>query len=354
MQGKEGKNNPLYRLLIEPEFRLFRYSILILLIGLVGVNHVFLVYAGSTAHINLFLVTGVCMFVYLLFIYINIHILIPGLLLAGKYLYYIFALIAITAAMTVSTIFFQYLTHLYYEIPFGRYSFFFSGSIPVLEFASDFLVTGLSLTGVSIPVLLKNWLLHTEKEETLKKEELYSRLDGLKERITPCFLFNALHKAGELAEMKSGKSSQILLRLSQLLRYQLYDCSRDIVLLRSEIKFLSNYLNLETCCNENLNYKITYPQLEKNYFIPPLLLIPFVESSLNTLRKQRGGTTIALKFEITDGWLIFICTDNRDDITGNRFSREVPKRLKTLNSEDYVLAVSGHSKNSILTFQYRL
>lgn len=348
------KNNPMYRLLITPEFRFVRHLLLLLSTALITGNNILLIYAGNRASINPYLVFGGYMAIYLFFIYLNIYVLIPRVLLRGEHVRYVNLLIVITALITALGISFQYVVHQYYNIPFGQHSFFSERAIPALEFTSDFLITGLLITGISVTVFFKYWLQNMEKQELLKKEKLNTTLDGLKERITPFFLLNVLHKAGELPVIKSGISSQLLLKLSRLLRYQLYDCGRDTVLLGSEIKFISDYLSLEHSCNEKLNYKIVYPSLEKNYLVPPLLFISFIEESLETLRRQEGYTRLDLKFDIAGGWLVFTRLDNRNESGGGGFLQRVSKRLELLDRNDYSLDSLRDGGNNKLIFRYRL
>jgi hypothetical protein len=253
------------------------------------------------------------LFVYLLFIYLNLYVLIPKLLPKSKYLYYLIALLMTAVSITIVDICIEYFVHHYYAIPFNQYSFFSSRSILFVELSSDILLIGILLIGISITVFFKNWLLSMEREEALKKEKLHTQLDVLKERVTPSLLLNVLYKAGESTKTDPVNSSKILLRLSRLLRYQLYDSSRDAVLLRSEIKFLSDYLSLENSCNENLNYTIIYPPLEKNYFVAPLSFISIVEDTLEGLREQKENILIELKFTITDDCVIFTCINNQKE-----------------------------------------
>jgi LytS/YehU family sensor histidine kinase len=243
------------------------------------------------------------------------YALIPKLLLKSNYLYYLSVLLMTAISITVADICIEYFVHRYYEIPFNPYSFFSSRSIPPVELLSGILLTDILLTGISITVFFKNWLLSMEREEALKKDKLYTQLDVLKERITPSFLLNVLHKAGESTKSAPGASSKMLLQLCRLLRYQLYDNSREAVLLSSEINFLSDYLSLENSCNENLNYTITHPPFEKNYFVPPLSFVPIVEDALETFREQKEPVLIELKFAVTGDSVVFTCKNNQKEIS---------------------------------------
>lgn len=310
-EQNNNNNNLLYQLLIEPRFRFIRHIILFCVVFLIVLNQFLLAYSEVVNQINPLPVLIGYLSVYLFFIYLNLYVLIPKLLIKSKYLYYLIALLMTAISITIADICIEYFIHRYYGIPFNRFSFFSLRSIPFVELLSDILLTSILLIGISITVFFKNWLLSMEREKALKKDKLYTQLDVLKERVAPSFLLNVLYKAGESTKSTPATSSKILLKLSRLLRYQLYDSSRDVVLLRSEINFLSDYLSLENSCNENLNYIITYPPLEKNYFVPPLSFVPIVEDALDTFREQKDDLLIELKFAITDNCVIFTCKDNK-------------------------------------------
>ena len=93
-------------------------------------------------------------------------------------------------------------------------------------------------------LLLKEWMIENQRVSQMEKAHVLSEVEQLKEQVSPELLFKTLHHSGELTLTEPEKASKMLMKLSQLLRYQLYDCSRQKVLLSSEIAFLTNYLTL--------------------------------------------------------------------------------------------------------------
>ena len=85
-----------------------------------------------------------------------------------------------------------------------------------------------------------------------------------------------LNNANVLIEDDPKKASQVLMKLSDLLRYQLYDSSRDNVLLTSEIHFLEDFLNLEKVRRDNFNFLISKEGELSGEQVPPLLFISFI------------------------------------------------------------------------------
>ena len=103
----------------------------------------------------------------------------------------------------------------------------------------------------------------------MEKVHVLSEVEQLKEQVSPELLFKTLHHSGELTLSEPEKASKMLMKLSQLLRYQLYDCSRTKVLLSSEINFLNNYLTLEQNSQAQFNYELLADGEVNRTLVPP-------------------------------------------------------------------------------------
>ncbi|WP_282918737.1 histidine kinase [Porphyromonas macacae] len=255
---------------------------------------------------------GVYMLVYLSVVYLNLYLLIPRLLLKSRFIQYGLILLGIAFLLSVGDICAEAYIHKYYQIPFGQYSFYASEHSHVLEFISGLFLFTIYLISITLTVLYKHWLLTTQKVEQLKAKQLQTELDSFKTRISADFLFGKLRKAAELCKTNPSKSSQVLLQLSRILRYQLYDCSRETVLLSSEIKIMNNYMNLEKLCNDRFDFEITFPQKTTMHFVQPLLFMPFIEDSIKRLSEQENDVRLNIDFSLVDNILTFKCTDNRN------------------------------------------
>lgn len=102
-----------------------------------------------------------------------------------------------------------------------------------MDYLSSFPLTLLSIMGGGMTVLLRLWILENQRVMQLEKIRLQSEIEHLKEQISPSMLFRVLHYSGEQALVNPGKASEMLMKLSQILRYQLYDCNREKVLLNT-------------------------------------------------------------------------------------------------------------------------
>ena len=349
-------HNPLYRFLIEPKFKGLRYILLIASIGIIIANHLYITYEGNAGSVNIHWIIGLYMITFLTVICLNGSLLIPKLLLKGRNIEYILILLGIMLVFSLGDIYVEYQVHKHYDIPFGKYSFYHNEHCQIVDFLSTFFMFTLYLFSISVIVFYKYWMIDVQRVEQLKTEQLHSELDNLKSRIGTEFLLSKLHKAAEYSKTNPLNASRILLQLSRVLRYQLYDCSKGSVLLSSEIKFFNDRLNLEKICNPNFDYKIDYPKALPNGFIPPLLLNSIVEESLKTLYKQEGGIWLSVSFKVVDNTLIFTYSDNRrkykNDI--NDYTA-VSKQLELLQNHEYSLEVLPNGADGYkLVFQCKL
>ncbi|HEY2726773.1 MAG TPA: histidine kinase, partial [Parafilimonas sp.] len=93
--------------------------------------------------------------------------------------------------------------------------------------------------------LFKLWHIEQQQKHEIEKEKLNAQLELLKGQLHPHFLFNTLNNLYSLVYEKSDRAPKVLLRLSSLLSYILYDCKADEVLLSNEIAAIRDYVLLE-------------------------------------------------------------------------------------------------------------
>lgn len=129
--------------------------------------------------------------------------------------------------------------------------------------------------------IIKEWLLQQAVQKELENKHLQSELSFLKSQINPHFLFNTLNSIYALTLKKSDAAPEIVLRLSEMMRYMLYKSNEKKVPLEQEIKYIQNYLALEkTRYGDKAQIAFEYAgDSPSNYTIAPLLFITFLENS---------------------------------------------------------------------------
>ena len=134
---------------------------------------------------------------------------------------------------------------------------------------------------------LNDYIKEKVKGEQLKREKIETELKYLKAQINPHFLFNSLNGIYVQIGENPKASQKTLEKFSQMLRYQLYECSNELVALEKEIAFLEDYISLEQLRkSEKLKLNSNLKGHFSNYKIAPFLLQPLVENAF----KHLGGT----------------------------------------------------------------
>jgi len=127
---------------------------------------------------------------------------------------------------------------------------------------------------------MNDWLESQREKKELQSQTLQSELKFLKSQINPHFLFNTLNSLYALTLKKSDQAPEIVLKLSEMMRYMLYECNEREVPLSKEINYLKNYLELEKIRQgKKMEINFAMDGEVDHQKIAPLMFIPFVENS---------------------------------------------------------------------------
>ncbi len=128
--------------------------------------------------------------------------------------------------------------------------------------------------------IMTDWLKHQREKKELQTQTMQSELRFLKSQINPHFLFNTLNSLYALTLKKSDKAPEIVIKLSEIMRYMLYECNERRVPLRKEVNYLKNYLDLEKLRQgDDVDIKFNIIGQIGEQLIAPLMFIPFIENS---------------------------------------------------------------------------
>jgi sensor histidine kinase YesM len=147
----------------------------------------------------------------------------------------------------------------------------------------------------------KHWYHKQHRNLQLQKENAESQLRLLTAQVHPHFLFNTLNNIYSQTQIESPKGSKMIMGLSDILRYILYEGQKPLVRLTQELQLINEYVNLEKIRYGNkLEVNVSIPATPKDLYIAPLLLLPFVENCFkhgtsNVLENPWINLTIALK-----------------------------------------------------------
>ncbi|MBD9094404.1 MAG: histidine kinase [Bacteroides oleiciplenus] len=287
--------------------------------------------------------------------YINLYWLFPRFLLKNRLLTYAFGVILVSLIIIVAVAVFQILT---VEVTTTAVH---SQLIPILINAiSGVLAMGFTIAGMSAILLLRHWILYNQRVDELQSTTLHSELRFLKNQINPHFLFNMLNNANVLIRKNPAEASQVLFKLEDLLRYQMNDNFREHVPLRSDIRFLNDYLNLEKIRRDHFDYSITEEGEIDAIQLPALLFIPFVENAVKHNFDSEHPSYVHLFFKVDNDRLEFRCENSKPAVAiaksrvGGIGLTNIRRRLELLYPGRYLLEVAETENQYTVTLKLNL
>lgn len=184
---------------------------------------------------------------------------------------------------------------------------------------------------------LENQIL--EGQLKLKEQELYY----LKKQIHPHFLFNTLNTIYGFALKKSDQTTDIILKLSNLLDYILYQVQKPKVNLQEELEHIKEYIALEEIrFQDTLKASFESTISSSMIEIPPMLFIPFVENAFKHGSIIEDFLTIDIQVELKDNRIDFKIKNTIKEPISKEQTRQgglenIRKRLSLLYKDDYQL-----------------
>ena len=205
-------------------------------------------------------------------VYVHLLILLPLFFDRQKYIAYGFGLMALLLA-------FGYLrVEVLWSMAVQQMPWLTETLQPDLKVA--IVVGGFFVLLLSVPLrLIKNALKKEILERDLKQQQLEAELRFLKAQVNPHFLFNALNNIYALSFTESKQAPEMILKLSEMMSYMLYECKGEKVLLQSEVQYLKNYIALQQLKKEGeQQIEFVTEGNWKDLWISPLLFIPLFEN----------------------------------------------------------------------------
>ena len=249
---------------------------------------------------------------YMIIVYFNLFFLFPKYLKENRFYMYTGLLALSVVAITPLESFIHY--------------FFFSREMSLYQLNYSVFVTGFFM-GFSSTLfkIINDWAFHQKEKHELQRQSLQSELNFLKSQINPHFLFNTLNSLYALTLKKSDQAPEIVLRLSEMMRYMLYECNEPKVPLSKEIKYVKNYLELEKLRHgQNFDIDLKIEGNINGQMITPLIFIPFLENSFkHGMDQHLSEGYVKIDFKI-DGQSVNLDVENSKNKIVN-----IPKKKKS-------------------------
>ncbi len=280
---------------------------------------------------------------FMILVYVNINYLVPRFLSKNKLFIYLAYFVALVILVTLARVVFEY--WIYPGQSSLRNELIYSGQY--IYFILHFFI-GVAST---LFVISTQWVRSEREKQEMKTEQIQTELKFLKSQINPHFLFNILNSLYALTLKKSDLAPTMVIKLSEMMRYMLYECNEKRVPLEKEINYLRNYLDLERLrIGNKMDIELNVGGDLQEKYIAPLIFINLVENAF-----KHGGIGVNMdkgyvRLNITvDGHIIYFSLQNTKPIrsieskrlkpTGGIGLQNVKNRLDIVYSNNYSIKI---------------
>lgn len=293
--------------------------------------------------------------VFICYSYPLVYWAVPRLLLEGKVLLFFFLILAWAAF----GLWINYAFRTYVFVPLQTAIGFENVSMKGMRVHS-YLCMIISTASPTIIKLFKLWTIKQRDLMMAQQEKATAELQLLKAQIHPHFLFNTLNNIYSFSLENSPKTPEMILKLSSLLSYMLYDCKVGEVRLEKEIEIMKNYIDLE---RERYGNRIDVSWCAEGEmsgkFIAPLLMLPFLENALKhgtseQIERPWLSVDISLKNNILR---CKIANSKNEDVPRNHNGigvNNIQKRLAFLYPESHELKMNDEGTFFVVSLMIKL
>lgn len=274
-------NNPAMKYLLLPQYKLLRHSIYIGIILLFWFAFGYRsIKEGFAEIVKLFAYA----LSYVVIVYFNLLVLMPRVLYKNKIWPYLL--------LTYASFIIGYVVQqIIYIDDWQGLSIMLNNRFDLIR---DMIINGITFfmfcgIGWSFS-MFKMWLTDEKRIQDLTTENLKAELSNLKNQVNPHFLFNVFNNLYVTSKTNPAKVPNMILDISDLMRYQLDECSKEKVPLDSEINYINNFLRIEKERKEDPDIQFSVEGKTNNIMVEPLLFVALVENAFkHGLSKQEKG-----------------------------------------------------------------
>lgn len=303
-------------------------------------------------------VLNMCMWVpcFIFFSYPLVYFAIPHYLLTGKLLQFFF----IVLCWGASGIYIDIAYRSYILIPLQE-ALKLDNILPRGPLAFCYLCMTTSAASPMLINFFKLWIQKQQEWLQVSKEKANAELELLKKQIHPHFLFNTLNNIYSFSLDQSPKTPELILKLSSLLSYMLYDCRTEKVRLEKEIEIMKNYIDLEKE-RYGSTFDISWSDDTKSCngcFIAPLLMLPFLENAFkHGPSEQLNHSWLSVDISVKHQTLLFKIANSKNEFVTYREGgigvANVKKRLELIYAGDYELKINDEGNFFVVTLLIKM
>jgi len=277
-------------------------------------------------------------------------VLIPRLLMPGKHrAYLVSTLAAIAIVWLLQSLLHQPPQHLPPRLLHEAHLRPFFTFPRFLDFIFELLTVGINL---AIALLFQRYGEQLDAESR-SKAAAESRLDYLKAQINPHFYMNMLNNIHGMIDINPAKAQEMVLNMSKLMRYILYDSSLPMVTLANELDFITNYLNVMRMRypeqKVSISCSLPDPADAAGIEVPPLIFLVYIENAFKHGISYRNHSYVGISLSLDNNRLHFTCINSLSpDTTSHKQGiglTNARQRLRLIYGTDFELSAIGSAES---------
>lgn len=199
-----------------------------------------------------------------------------------------------------------------------------------------------------------NWFNEKKLKDALKEKNYEMEMALIKSKLDPHLLFNTINNIDALIIKDAVEASNYLNKLSDIMRFMLYETMADKIRLSQEIEYIEKYIALQKIRTANVNYvHFAVTGIIDNKYIAPMVFIPFIENAFKHTNNKKLENAITINIIIKEETIQLICENKFDtrllvkQMNSGLGNELIQKRLQLIYPENHILEV--HKNNELYT-----
>lgn len=253
--------------------------------------------------------------------YFTAYFLVPNFLYKNKYRKFFIWVLFLAIFMSMTYLGYSYMSNYIFHYEAFYEKVHVNG---VLKFLQHFFVIFwtymIPLLCASTVKVMSDRFRSETKLNQIKQEKLSTELNFLRSQINPHFLFNVMNTIYFQISKENKDARNLVETISEMLRYQLYECNVDKIGIEKEINYLKNYVSIRLLKNDNNgNIKLVFDPAVQGFEIAPLLLQPLVENAIKYAdqKTDNGKNSMKIMMEVTGPTQLTTTISNHDEVMAN-------------------------------------
>ncbi len=232
--------------------------------------------------------------------YCNYFILLPRFLKHGKIWKYFFEFVVPFILLVTLRVHLQR----YLVDEYAHHERYFYSTFYVVQLSFDTILITIFVGMLRFAV---GWFELESTRKQMENDKLANELKFLKAQINPHFLFNTLNNLYYLAYSHSANTTEVIAKLSQMMRYMIYDSNYPKVPLSKEIEYMQNYISLERLrLNNEVPIDFTVEGSTENILVTPLIFITFLENAFkHGVSANTSGSWVKIHFQVKGDKIVY-------------------------------------------------